>query len=384
MSSNHDITVFDSSGDIFLLLETNDDQSDRKSSSGYSSLYPPPDRTSTDEARAEEAQPDSIVVHHNLDSIVAQSSATSTREIVMQVSSKHLSLASKVFDNMFEGQSRDNVLSQDREALTIPLLHDNVESMQILLCIVHGLTRRVPRRVERSQLLQTVKVIDKYEFHEIAEVFTDMWFESLRPSIPRNLHKDLASWIYICWELKKPEEFETLTEIAVRETSHGLEDLDGIVAFWIIGERSLLRNDQSMYSSPTDKIQSSRQDILTKFLLILSTLLDQCQHSRRQCYQHPDCDALALGKLTQGLTRAGIFPVPEPSSLDRSIQELFSTVRAIDLPALCRMSTRKSRGIYYEASSQACHLDEELPKSLSNLEDSVRGLNINQGRNKEV
>lgn len=94
---------------------------------------------------------------------------------------------------MFQGQPRDNVISHDQEAVTIPLLHDNVESMQILLCVVHGLTRRVPRRVERSQLLQIVKVIDKYEFHEIAEVFTEMWFESLRPSIPRSLHQDLAS-----------------------------------------------------------------------------------------------------------------------------------------------------------------------------------------------
>ncbi|KAF2810660.1 uncharacterized protein BDZ99DRAFT_560968 [Mytilinidion resinicola] len=68
----------------------------------------------------------------------------------MQVSSKHLSLASKVFDNMFQGQPRDNIISHDQEAVTIPLLHDNVESMQILLCIVHGLTRRVPRRVEKS------------------------------------------------------------------------------------------------------------------------------------------------------------------------------------------------------------------------------------------
>ena len=96
--------------------------------------------------------------------------------------------------------------------------------------------------MERSQLLQIVKVIEKYEFHEIAEDFPEIWFESLRPSIPRSLHQDLASWIYICWQLEKSEEFKTLTEIAIRDTVDRLEDWDGAVPFWIIGKRSLLRN----------------------------------------------------------------------------------------------------------------------------------------------
>ena len=108
MPSSHDITVFDGSGDFFLLLETSNDQSNRKilPSSGYGDTNSPANGTPTDEARAEQAQSYSIVPQDDLDneflnSNVAQSSGKSTQEFMLQVLCKHLSFASMVFDNMF-------------------------------------------------------------------------------------------------------------------------------------------------------------------------------------------------------------------------------------------------------------------------------------------
>ena len=108
MPSSHDITVFDGSGESFLLLETSNDQSNRKilPSSGYGDNNPPANGTPTNEARAEQAQPYSIVPQDDLDneflnSNVAQSSGKSTQEFMLQVLCKHLSFASMVFDNMF-------------------------------------------------------------------------------------------------------------------------------------------------------------------------------------------------------------------------------------------------------------------------------------------
>ena len=80
-----------------------------------------------------------------------------------------------------------------REPVHIPLHGDDFTSMRILLNIVHGRNRRVIRRVGTNTLLQIVVLIDKNEFHEAAKVFTSMWFDALRPTIPRNLHQDLAS-----------------------------------------------------------------------------------------------------------------------------------------------------------------------------------------------
>ncbi|EXJ76635.1 uncharacterized protein A1O5_01143 [Cladophialophora psammophila CBS 110553] len=237
MSLNRDVLVFDPSGDVFLLLERDDDQSNREG------IFIPADSNTTappDEVPENDAN--SIVLHADADEKLLNNKLAScstekiTREIEMQVSSKHLSLASKVFGDMFHDKSLEGVASKSRELVTIPLMKDDFHSLEILLNIVHGFTRRVPRQVERCVLLQAVVLIDKYEFHEVAEVFTDMWFESLRPKIPQTLRQDLACWVYICWELGKSEEFSKVTEIAILETNYALEDQGALVPFWIVGK----------------------------------------------------------------------------------------------------------------------------------------------------
>lgn len=64
--------------------------------------------------------------------------------------------------------------------MEVPLIEDNAPAMLTILAIVHGLTRRVPRKVDKNLLVQVAISIDKYEFHEIAEVYTDMWFQDLK------------------------------------------------------------------------------------------------------------------------------------------------------------------------------------------------------------
>ena len=159
------------------------------------------------------------------------------QEVVCQVSSRHLSLASKVFGHNFFGKSLEHDSSTDRNLVTIPLLEDNFHAMVMLLNIVHGLTRSVPRQVGMDSLLQAAILINKYEFHEVAEIYTDMWLDCLRPKMPTRLHQDLASWIYICWVLEKPVDLNTLTKIAIRETNYGLVDPDGVIPipYWING-----------------------------------------------------------------------------------------------------------------------------------------------------
>ena len=69
------------------------------------------------------------------------------REVELQVSSKHLSLASGVFSHCIEGQSKGI-----NDIISAPLPDDDCGAIQILLNIIHGLTRKVPRRVDFQNL----------------------------------------------------------------------------------------------------------------------------------------------------------------------------------------------------------------------------------------
>lgn len=210
MASSRDSVVFDPTGDVFLLLAKD---------SGDDALTTDPSTSQGDGTPAKPA----------------------IQEVELQVSSKHLALASKVFGHVFSDNTREHDPSADRDLVTIPLLEDSYDAMVILLNIIHGRTRSVQRRVPFQTLLHITILINKYEFHEVTEVYTDKWFDDLRPTMPQHVHPDLPSWIYICWVLGVREVYTTLTAIAIHETDGGVVDPDGLVPlpYWIKGKIEL-------------------------------------------------------------------------------------------------------------------------------------------------
>lgn len=124
----------------------------------------------------------------------------------------------------------------DPKPVRITLAGDDPRSLDILLNTIHGLDRRVPRRMGKRDLQRIVKLIDKYEFHEAAEFCTDEWYDALRPSMPRTFRPGLATWIYICWHLRKPDELNALIKIAIWDGSHSLDNLEGLMPDRVAGK----------------------------------------------------------------------------------------------------------------------------------------------------
>ncbi|KAK3669164.1 hypothetical protein LTR78_010956 [Recurvomyces mirabilis] len=244
----------------------------------------------------------------------------------------------------------------------IPLLQDNFAAIKILLNIVHGRTRRVPRQVDMPVLKQVVGLIDKYEFHEAAEVFTDMWFDFLQPTILKCQRQNLTSGILICSVLRRPSEYVSLTRRAIWETDCEFgDDDDGLVPYWIIQD-----------------IKSRRQAVLGEVVDTLSKLLGRYNGTQRVCHQDPNCDPLALGKLITGLTKIGLHPIPESSTIKSSIKALFSSIRSIELSPLCDCYPSNTRRKSYSWDQDAgnAHMDKELKSSLCKTEQDIDGLEL--------
>jgi hypothetical protein len=111
---------------------------------------------------------------------------------------------------------------------------------------------------------------------------------------------------------------------------------------------------------------------------MLSELLGRYSGTQRLCLQDPNCDPLALGKLTKGLIRIGLHPLPEPSPIKLSVKALFSSLRHIDLSSLCDTYPRKSRSsLYYlDQDTSKAHLDTELENVLHEYEEDIHGLDL--------
>jgi BTB/POZ domain len=143
--------------------------------------------------------------------------------IQMRVSSGHLILASPVFKRLLKGGFAESQSLGSAGTAEITLPDDDPPALQILLNIIHGHTRKVPRDIDFYTLTQIAILIDKYCLHEVAEVFTDMWFDELKQHIPGSFSEELMPWVCVSWILHKPLYFKKTTEIAMRESEGHLE-----------------------------------------------------------------------------------------------------------------------------------------------------------------
>ncbi|KAH6674164.1 hypothetical protein B0J14DRAFT_562297 [Halenospora varia] len=90
----------------------------------------------------------------------------SEEQIQMLVSSKHLSLASSVFGAMFKNNFRAGLELQSSGKAEVPLPEDDLEAFTVLMSIIHGRGRQIPRKVPLSLLLKLAILVDKYQLLE--------------------------------------------------------------------------------------------------------------------------------------------------------------------------------------------------------------------------
>jgi hypothetical protein len=142
-----------------------------------------------------------------------------SEHIRIRVSSKHLILASHYFRSILRGDFKEGVDLRTTKVTEIPLVEDHPAALLILLNIIYGHTRRVPRAVDFRILTRIAVLVDKYQFHEVAEMFTNTWVEKLRGSMPTSLTDDLRAAICIYWVFRKSSEFKRVTQIALMDSN---------------------------------------------------------------------------------------------------------------------------------------------------------------------
>ena len=148
------------------------------------------------------------------------------REVQMRVSSKHLILTSATFhtclgsDKFSEGQT----LQTDGNVVLL-LPDEDPDAMAILLNIIHGSTRKVPRQVSLHMLTRLAFVVNHRQMHEAVELFSDSWIENLKPApLSGNDIPDVLSWLFIFWVFQKEDDFRNMSQILEQESDHSLGD----------------------------------------------------------------------------------------------------------------------------------------------------------------
>lgn len=149
-------------------------------------------------------------------------------KIRMRVSSSHLRLASPYFKKMFQSGWPEGDALRVEGRVEVRLQNgEDPNALLIILNIIHGHTRRVPRVVDLTMLTKIAVLVDFYECYEEVEIFSNMWIDSLKGDLPQSISTKLTQWIWVTWVFNKPQQFKATTRIAERQ-SKGPIETDGL------------------------------------------------------------------------------------------------------------------------------------------------------------
>lgn len=206
-------------------VENGDAMTDTAGSTGQSnvddkaaSTEPPDNSAPKGDETSEEKEPD-IIVH-------------------MLVSSKHMMLASPVFKAMLQHNTfKEGRKLRAARKVEVPLPDDDPTPFRIILDIIHGRNRQVPRKVDLETLTSISIVVDKYQMAEAVESLSDGWIEALREGLPTKYETEKEApvgapvgaqivhrWLGISWVFGKDQEFKAMSELIERNCYADLKE----------------------------------------------------------------------------------------------------------------------------------------------------------------
>lgn len=152
----------------------------------------------------------------------------------LRVSSRHLILASPVFRKMLEGPWMES------HACHGPLREISVgqwdlEAFIIVLDIIHGHHRLVPRSLSVEMLAKVAIIVNYYDCVEVVEVFSDSWLRSLRKNLPKSHGRESTLGLLVSWVFSAFVIFEKMTELAVRNSNSLIKVADLPIPGEILG-----------------------------------------------------------------------------------------------------------------------------------------------------
>ncbi|KAJ3544218.1 hypothetical protein NM208_g3183 [Fusarium decemcellulare] len=280
-------------------------------------------------------------------------------EIHFQVSSRHLSIVSPVFRAMIEGKYKESQPNH-QGLMEIGASEWNAQALLILLDIIHGHHRDVPKTLDLEAIVQIGFLVDYYDCLEVVEIFFDRWcvffakwieysvdslFRYYTPKVQR-FGQDETLLLFIAWVFRSGAAFSNLTSSAAFN-----------------GER-LIETDLPIPNKILAKIEERRVELIDQLFSRLYNLQEDLVVGRVGCCL--ECSCRLLGYLMKEM-RNRELPATKPDKpfSGYSVPSVLKIINSITTPV---WKTRKA--------IDACKLEKHLYLNPSELEAQVAGLRL--------
>ncbi|KAJ4141788.1 hypothetical protein NW768_001006 [Fusarium equiseti] len=272
----------------------------------------------------------SIHTTEDLKALKDTNEAGHSTQICLLVSSTHLTLSSPVFKAMLDGSFSESKRNEDN-LFELKTFEWNAEALVILLDIIHGHHRSLPKTVTLDTLIEVAMLCDYYQCEEIVEVFADRWITALSEDKPYE-EQATMDWMFIAWVFQKDMLF-TAKVAATLQHSRIPVQTDLTLPSMITGTFSM---NLSIYSKGTDgiaeKLEAQRLKLLNEVLDNLYGLHESLWVTNDNCNR--ECASMLLGSLMKQMREAGLMPRPKellPSTV-RSVRGLRGFVSGLETP----------------------------------------------------
>lgn len=149
---------------------------------------------------------------------VAVVAPVSTSEIRLQLSSKHLALASTYFQRLMLNGWKETK-EQNGYAYTITAEEWDPNGLIILMDIIHGRSGKVPQTVDLETLAKIAVLVDYYGCHAAVHFFSEIWIKNLgQPLNFLSYSRELLLRLFVTYVFSDHFAFLTLTKTIITES----------------------------------------------------------------------------------------------------------------------------------------------------------------------
>ncbi|KUJ15815.1 uncharacterized protein LY89DRAFT_734964 [Mollisia scopiformis] len=267
--------------------------------------------------------------------------------VLMQVSSKHLMLASPVFKAMLTSPFSEGQTLARTGHVDIELPEDDCVAFTILMNVIHSKGRKVPSVLSLKLLAIVSMLVDKYQLQEIAAVFSDIWIREMALVVTyfyddtvfydRNIDV-LTHWLLIAWVFRHTVLFEEVSKALVQAARFPLPAVPDEVPI-----------PQSIF----DAIDARRMKCLSEIFREVSGWVDHYHEkpwnvsctgatetpSSVSCTSTTEtrrnCDTQVLGSLIRACSVCFIWPTPKRPYTGHSVQGVLERIAELNVISLC-------------------------------------------------
>jgi hypothetical protein len=254
-------------------------------------------------------------------------------EIHLLCSKKHLTLASHRAERMFDSgfkeatpEEADGLYHWKFDAIFDPTAFD------IVLKIIHGKNRDIPRAVDVQVLAGISAVVDDLECHDVLWFFAKGWLEVLSRVNELKTQKDVAQRILISFVFHDPVIFEASTKTAIAGHWAFTQMYDFPIRPKVLSRSmSRLASWSSRGLTKPDEIQKRRDKALAKLGDGLYDVERKLLGQKLGC--SPGCIAMLLGTLIQMMNEYNLYsPRPAKPFYSLGLKTITESVRKRQLP----------------------------------------------------